>query len=146
MRYVLLAALALFVSADASAQSPQPAPSRVQTQLAELPPILRIGARVETMRQAWPVAPIVVLAPDAPTALDAIAMWTPAARFPVLIDDGSGQAREDIARFVRAFGPERVIAIPAPEARVALAPSSQVEQAYARVWGASGPDAIPDRS
>lgn len=142
MRHALLAALALFLSTAAAAQ---PAPARLQAQLAELPPILRLGARVETLRQAWPVAPIVVLAPDAPTALGAMAMWTPAARFPVLIDDGSARAREDIARFVRAFGPDRVIAIPAPDARVALAPSSMVEHAYAQVWGASSPDAIPAR-
>jgi hypothetical protein len=145
MRHALLAALALLLPTAAVAQTPAPAQPRLQAQLAELPPILRLGARVETLRQAWPVAPIVVLAPDAPTALDAMALWTPARRFPVLIDDGSARAREDIARFVRAFAPDRVIAIPAPDARVALAPSSLVAQAYARVWGASGPDEIPAR-
>ena len=73
-----------------------------------MPPEVRLGARVETLRRAWPVAPLVVIAESPGAYLDAIGEWSPQRRFPVLLDDGTDASREDIARFVRAFAPERV--------------------------------------
>jgi len=143
MRRLLPTLLALTAAALAPAQPTDQTPRRPSFE--ELPPMVQLGVRVETLRQAWSQAPVVVIAPDAETALDAIGMWTPSARFPVLIDDGSAQAREDIARFVRAYEPERVLTIPAPDMRVALAPSSRVEQLYARVWGVASAEELPAR-
>ncbi|NER78238.1 MAG: hypothetical protein F6K42_01420 [Leptolyngbya sp. SIO1D8] len=143
MRRLLPILIVLLASQGALAQSPDE-PARPPS-FDELPPFVRLGVRAETMRMAWPQAPVVVIAPDAETALDAIGSWTPAVRFPVLIDDGSARAREDIARFVRAFAPERVLALEAPEARAALAPSSRVASTYAEVWGAPTPEQLPAR-
>jgi len=50
------------------------------------------------------VWPVVVVVPDAGALLEALTLWSPAGRFPVIIDDGSLAASENIARFVRAFG------------------------------------------
>ncbi len=74
----------------------------------DVPAEVKLGARVELLRRNWPVALMVVIA-DSPSAYaQAIGEWSPERRFPVLLDDGSDAAREDIARFVRAFGAERV--------------------------------------
>ncbi|MFG0283916.1 MAG: hypothetical protein ACF8R7_05795 [Phycisphaerales bacterium JB039] len=79
----------------------------------ELPPEViagrDLGLRAERVRRALPVARTLVICPDEASYLDALRQWTPALRFPVLIDDGSWQAAGDIARFVRAFGPERIL-------------------------------------
>lgn len=41
--------------------------------------------------------------------LRALGEWTPTCRFPILFDDGTHLGRENIARFVRAFKPARVV-------------------------------------
>jgi len=148
MRFLLAAVAALAGAAHTSARQQQGpgAPAQPeQLRVEDLPPLARLGVRVELLRQAWPAAPVVVLAPDAFTALDAMGHWTPQSRFPVLIDDGSARAREDIARFVRAYEPDEVLAWPGPDMRVALAPSSYTAQVMARVWGAGADESMPDR-
>lgn len=55
---------------------------------------------------------MVAIARDPGSYVRLIAAWGPGGRFPVLFDDGSGRAAEHIARFVRAYQPERVIEIP----------------------------------
>jgi hypothetical protein len=70
---------------------------------ATLPAPVRLGLRVEFIKQNTPVAPLVVIVSDAPSYLAAIGAWKQAIRFPVLIDDGTLASREDIARFVRGF-------------------------------------------
>lgn len=55
------------------------------------------------------VLPVVVIVEDRASYLEAIAAWTPTRRFPVLIDDGSPQSAEDLARFVAGFAPTRVV-------------------------------------
>ncbi len=75
----------------------------------QLAPPLRLGQRVEDVRKATRVVPQVVVVQDAASYLAAIGAWTPTRRYPVLIDDGTQRARQDIARFVRAFGPRSVV-------------------------------------
>lgn len=76
---------------------------------ASLPAPLVLGERLLRIQGAATVSDTVVIVGDAPSYLAAIGAWTPARRFPVLIDDGSDAAREDIARFVRGFAPRRVV-------------------------------------
>lgn len=78
-------------------------------EFADLHPAQRLGLRIENTRRQIPVAPAVVLVADQTEFLQALAQWSLAARYPVLIDDGTPEAAEDIARFVRAFEPETVI-------------------------------------
>lgn len=73
------------------------------------PPTRRVGARAHIFREYQAVANTVVLVDSAEAAADAIGSWRGLFRFPVLIDDGSLSAAENIARFVRAFKPERVV-------------------------------------
>lgn len=79
------------------------APSAEPLQFDQLPPPVKLGVRVEFIKQNSPVAPVVVIVKDPNSYLAAIRAWKPTCRFPVLIDDGTGAAREDIARFFRGF-------------------------------------------
>ncbi len=69
----------------------------------------RLGIRAAVHRAAQRIIPTLVIVPDAGAYAQAIAAWDGHTRFPVLIDDGSTRAREDIARFARAFEPESVV-------------------------------------
>jgi hypothetical protein len=93
--------------------------------VADLPAQVRVGLRAESVRRAWPVAPVVVVVPDEASYVRAVGAWTLKSRYPVLIDDGSAAAREDVARFVRGFGPERVVRWSAAEAGEAKPPVTQ---------------------
>ncbi|UYV11212.1 MAG: hypothetical protein NCW75_07830 [Phycisphaera sp.] len=75
----------------------------------ELLPAQKLGARVRAVDRAVGVSPVVVIVPDERSFVGAIARWTTTVRFPVLLDDGSPESREAIARFVRAFEPQRVV-------------------------------------
>jgi len=75
----------------------------------DLPPPFRLGARADILRQQLPVVPVLVLVPDAASYVEAIARWTPRVRFPVLIDNGSIESHQDIARFTRGFEPTRIV-------------------------------------
>lgn len=79
------------------------------TQVRQAEPIRRAGLRADLLRRAQQVAPVVVIVSDARGFLGAVEAWEGPRRFPVLWDDGTVRSREDIARFVRAFGPERVV-------------------------------------
>src|SRR5204862_39496 len=83
--------------------------------------------RADSLRRGIPVIPVVAIVPDAASYVQAISTWSVSGpftaagtgsvgkgRFPVLIDDGSWRAREDIARFVRAFSPAKVVRWAAP--------------------------------
>jgi hypothetical protein len=156
----LALALALALTARAQPGSPQsppaptpppppqpatvaPAPAEPQPgkalRLEDLPPPQRLGVRAEAVRQLWPVIPAVVIVPDGRSYLDALSHWTPAARFPILIDDGTPAARENIARFVRAFTPERTLRFNAPAEAAAFPddPASRraaIQNAIHKVW------------
>lgn len=74
-----------------------------------VPPPVLLGMRAETVRRRLPVADVVVVVPSKEAYVDALSRWRVEARFPVLIDDGSVAARENIARIVRAFAPAKVL-------------------------------------
>lgn len=119
-----------------------------------MPASLKLGVRAEAMRRAWPVAPVVVVVPDEVSYLRAVGGWSLRARYPVLIDDGTLLAHEDIARFVRGFRPERVVrwsaADAAPAAGEAAAWPAEPEKrrelitgVQFRVWGELAPQLTP---
>lgn len=71
------------------------------------PPTL-LAQRIAAVRSETTIAPTLILVPDEPSFFTALAKWHDGkARtlFPILIDDGTLAAREDIARFSRAFKP-----------------------------------------
>jgi hypothetical protein len=74
-----------------------------------LPPQQRLGVRAALLQRAARVVPDVVIVSDAASYLAAVSAWEGPTRFPVLWDDGSMRSREDIARFVRAFGARAVV-------------------------------------
>jgi len=51
----------------------------------------------------------VVIVDSAEAAAEALRGWKGLRRFPVLIDDGTLLAAENIARFVRAFEPAKIV-------------------------------------
>lgn len=150
MRHTTPLAAALLACSLAGATPPAPSPPPTQRQVAaqDLPPAMRLGARVVQVRRAIPVADAVVIVPDEASYLAALALWTPKLRFPVLIDDGTPAAAEAIARFCRAFAPKAVLQstiadaqpLPdAPDARVAA-----LTRVVARAWGVPAAEA-PDQ-
>ncbi|MFG0246877.1 MAG: hypothetical protein ACF8MF_12590 [Phycisphaerales bacterium JB052] len=72
-------------------------------------PVRQAGLKAALLRQVQQALPFVVLVDDAPSYLYAISQWEAMLRFPVLWDDGSVESREHIARFVRAYQPEKVL-------------------------------------
>src|SRR4051812_21537986 len=69
-----------------------------QITMADLPAQVRLGLRAEAVRRGWAAAPVVVIVSDPLSYVRAIGGWTLRSRYPVLLDDGSPSAREDIAR------------------------------------------------
>lgn len=127
-------------------RAPQPAPADPPrlVEVNSLPPPLRLGARAEVVRTKLPVHGTVVIVPDARSFVEALSRWSLACRYPVLIDDGSAAATEDIARFVRGFvrgAPAVVVRWSAPP-DVPPWPQGVPDQqerilaATARAWGA----------
>lgn len=115
--------------------------------LEDLPPSIRLGARVSAVRARLPVIPTVVLVPDRASYLAAVGSWSTRGRFPVLIDDGSWAAGEAIARFVRAFKPERVVRF-ATESKPENGEAGlrgAVERAVASAWDCDDPAKLHDR-
>lgn len=77
-----------------------------------------------------------------------VARWTTLARWPVLIDDGTPAAAEDIARFARAFHPASIVrwrdAHAEPWPADAEGRQARIEQAAAMPWGARTRIAVRD--
>lgn len=130
-----------------------PAPAALPPVVQELPPIVKLGVRAETIRRQSQVISAVVIVPDPASFLAAVAEWRPKLRFPILIDDGSFSAREHIARFNRAFAPARVVRWkPADDSKPDVWPADRaareqrLQTALARAWAApegeehAGPD------
>ncbi len=150
-RPILAAIASVFLGLQASGQppvettpprEPKPADARpTSLKIQDLPPPFRLGVRADLLRQQLPVVPVLVLVPNVASYVEAIARWTPAARYPVLIDNGSLESRQDIARFSRGFEPKRVVRwtfTPKPEDWPAGVPERQavVERAVKRAWSA----------
>ncbi|TVQ63096.1 MAG: hypothetical protein EA379_04350 [Phycisphaerales bacterium] len=125
-----------------------PAHSQPAADASQRHPAQLLGLRVEATRAALPVAPVVVIATSADAYLDAIEHWSTDARFPVLIDDGSLRAQEDIARFVRAFRPDRVLRWEGDGRMWAQAlevRADRIEHVIATAWGAPDAASLPAR-
>ena len=65
---------------------------------------IALGMRVEQVHRAFGLLDRVVLVPDAATYLDELARWSPAARWPVLIEDDHFSPM-----FIRRFKPAQVV-------------------------------------
>jgi len=138
----------VLLASGALAQTPPPAPAPPAppaVRLEDLPPAQRLGARATLLREAIPVIPVVVVVPNVRSYIEAVAAWTPGARYPVLFDDGSRAGLEDIARFVRAFKPQRVVRWEyrgqGGWPKELGARRELIEGAVARAWGAKGESA-----
>ncbi|MBL0920754.1 MAG: hypothetical protein IBJ10_01355 [Phycisphaerales bacterium] len=126
----------------------QTAPGAPAIDFASLPPQIRLGVRVALVRQNIPVHSTVVIVPDASAYIEAIGEWRTEARFPVLIDDGSAEAAESIARFVRAFRPDAVVRWPGSGqvwAQSIEVLRQRVDDAAARAFGAENREKIRER-
>ncbi|OAB63829.1 hypothetical protein AY599_18455 [Leptolyngbya valderiana BDU 20041] len=123
------------------AQQPEPSQQRFE----DLLPAQKLGARVRTVDRAVGVAPVVLVVPDERSFVEAIARWSPASRFPVLLDDGTPEAREAIARFVNAFEPDRVLRWQAPDALNGWGAEERreaIDAAVVRAWGGQLSDEV----
>ncbi len=133
----------LLLSGFAAGQPPAPAPGQTPPVASgqALPPQLMLGQRLAAMRGRTTVLGTLVIVSDAPSFLAAIGAWSDSVRFPILIDDGTPEAREDIARFARAFGPARVLRFgPPPSDKAAAtfgnADTASVQLAHEQSWDA----------
>ncbi|QOJ00009.1 MAG: hypothetical protein HRU70_05710 [Phycisphaeraceae bacterium] len=116
--------------------APKPTP-RVDP--ATIPPGVRLGMRVNAVRERVAVAPVVVIVEDAASYTEAVAGWTLRKRYPVLIDDGTPKAAEDIGRFVRAFEPQKVVRWSTAGAKgVWVADAPAIEAAVGKAWTLDG--------
>lgn len=145
-RTAIASALLLGAIAPALAQPTEPATQVIDP--ATLPPALLLGARSQAVQQAQQVIPVVVLVSDPASFADAIAGWEGHARYPILYDDGTDHAAEQIGRFVRRFAPDRVVRFVATEAPPASEPAAPtgggqdgVMQIERPGEGAAAPDA-----
>ncbi len=105
---------------------------------ADVHPGQRLGQRAGFLQAQRPVFRTLFIVPDASTALEVIAAWSPGAYWPVLIDDGSAEAAMDIARFVRAFEPGAVRVLTPAEVRAEPVPITRerIDVALGRAWTA----------
>jgi hypothetical protein len=115
-RVLLAGVLAAGLPGPASAQEPAAPPRQIEVELGDilaqfdaLPPPQRVGARALALRESQIVADSVLLVDSPEAAGQVMTAWRGLFRFPILIDDGSVGAAENIARFVRAFKPSRVV-------------------------------------
>lgn len=140
-------ALLLLTTAQPPQQPQPPKANRYE----DLPPAVRLGLRVDAIQKGWAVAPVVVIVPDGASYTAAIGKWvppgtdSPGRRFPVLIDDGSAAALEDIARFVRGFAPLNIVRWKGgdPLPQEAPARRAMIERTLCRAWGAAEPGENP---
>lgn len=122
-----------------------------QVRLGELPAEVRLGVRVEGVRRNLPVARTLVIAPTVDAYLDALHRWTVELRFPILIDDGTDEARERIARFTRAFKPQHVVrwegdgVFDLTRAESLAERAATMNDLVARAWGADDAAGLVDR-
>jgi hypothetical protein len=126
------------------AQTPAPGPDQPRA----IPAPVVLGMRADMVRMKLKVSPTVVIVQSPDDYALMIASWSLGERFPVLIDDGTNRAREDIARFVRAFAPQTVVRW-APKEKATL-PSGAADRAqtfdtvWRSAWGARTPEELGD--
>lgn len=134
----------------------QPTAPSQQVRMENLPAPVRLGLRVEGLRRRLGVVPMVIIVPDTASYIAAISGWNIAPRpndpqtfglrYPVLIDDGTWRARENIARFVRAFAPAKTLRWRVPDG-APLPPDANaireaVERSTATAWGVNSSDEL----
>ncbi|RNC82694.1 MAG: hypothetical protein ED559_13240 [Phycisphaera sp.] len=135
---MLLVGIAPAGAQEAPAEAAQPeGESQTRTiDMRNAPPTLRLGIRVLSHRLTRSASPVLVVVDDTASYVEAISRWTPEVIFPVLIDDGSQRALEDIARFVRAYEPEQIVRFEAgetlPTSREAKA--RFISEKFASIW------------
>lgn len=136
----------------AGPETPGAQPETEQVSLAEYleqveqaDPTRRAGLRADIIRRTQQVVPSVVIVEDARGFLGAIGAWEGTRRFPILWDDGSVSAGEDIARFVRAFQPEAVYRFtPGDEAPAWPGPRAEREAAFRAALARTGEEGSAD--
>ncbi len=143
------ALVALLAGAAAAQQATPPAQADQQTgiDLSKLPPAIVLGLRVETVRRNIAAVDEVVIVPSREAFVDALSRWTANARFPIFLDDGTPEARENIARFVRAYRPSRVVRWEGERTMWPQAIEAQrtlMADAVANAWGAESYEALPN--
>lgn len=136
--------LALLIAPLALGQATPPVPTPV-SRPGEPPPAAKaavaLGQRVRELQKKSTVLSTVVIVRDGASYCEAIKQWTPTQRFPVLIDDNSVQSQENIARFVRAFAPDRVVRFAAASATNAWSANrDRIHDALSASWSAPGAD------
>ncbi|MEL7473552.1 MAG: hypothetical protein AAGK04_09565, partial [Planctomycetota bacterium] len=107
-----------------------------------------LGYRVEFNRRFAHAYPTVMIVPDVASFMDAMKLWLSSDRFPILIDDGTPEARQNIARFVRSFReayrqPIDVVRWSTPTPRAITDPVEETEATLARTFQASIPRLQP---
>jgi hypothetical protein len=103
---------------------------------------ITLGMRVEQVQRAIPTLDRVVLVPDAATYIDELARWSPAARWPVLIED-----EHFASMFIRRFNPAQVVRRTAVDigTRNARVTRDALEAVVVRSWGGDpAVDSIPE--
>jgi len=105
----ILAALTGSAAGHAMQPEPSPAAAAASQPVQPLPPQIVLGQRSALAMSARVPLSTVVIVSNAVSYCRAIAAWSSTAIFPVLVDDGSFEAREDIARFVRGYQPAHVV-------------------------------------
>lgn len=136
----VLALLSLLIAPATHGQDEGGEPRNID--LRQAPPSFRLGVRVLTHRHVRQASPVLVIADSPEAYVEAIARWTDRTIFPVLIDDGSWRAAEDIGRFTRAFQPEKIVRVSAdkdlPVGRAAR--QEKFERVLAGIWGLGKPE------
>jgi hypothetical protein len=93
---------------------------------------IQLGLRVASVQQGMPLQDRVVLVPDEATFIDEISRWSPAGRWPVLIED-------DVfaPMFIRAFAPRQVVRRTERAAPLAdrEAMARVIDRAVCNAWG-----------
>ncbi|MEK6701365.1 MAG: hypothetical protein AABZ53_03815 [Planctomycetota bacterium] len=136
-----LASLALATASGAQPPAPSSPPVAPAAQpAAQVTPPIKLGLRINGVREKLPVAPVVVVVADLASYAQAIGLWRVNLRFPVLIDDGSPGSRENIGRFVRAFAPTRVVRWSGggTEMKDTVAITATIDNAVGRAWTIDG--------
>ena len=102
-----------------------------------LPPGVLLGQRAAGVDLASAALSVVEIAPDTGAFVAALGRWSfERGSWPVLIDDGTDRAREDIARFVRAYQPEKVIRLPAAGGADEAELEARASMLLRTMWGA----------
>lgn len=154
-QHCLIGLLALAGAANAQPGTPAPPdpadPARTMTlpeifaQVRQAEPVRRAGLRADLIRRTQQTVPVVVIVTDARGYLAAIAGWEGPRRYPVLWDDATPGAAEDIARFVRAFKPEKVVRYdPGPDTDAWPSPRAERERVFRETLRRAASENAPD--